>query len=258
MISQRELDRYRRYGVAYPIRVLDTDEAERFRSATEALERALGGAPRTIEVRQMHLHFRWAYELATAPRVLDAVQALMGPNLMIWATELFAKPANDPNLFIAWHRDRPYMGFDGEVVTAWISLARSFEENGCLQLTLEEDRARVRETGASKRTPKDSSSVHSVVLEPGEMSLHDADVHHGSERNRSGEKRVGFAIRFITPATRPRTGRPRVLVVRGADTSNRFEHAEAPSEQSATLALQGMRGSAARHMDAMLENLKHR
>lgn len=257
-LTDSQLLDYRRRGVAFPIRVLGADAAARYRDACDELEAMLGGAPRTVEVRQMHLHFRWAYELCTNPRVLDAVERLLGPNLLVWATELFAKRARDPNLFIAWHRDSTYMGFDPALsVTAWVSLARSFHENGCMQVALEEDRANGQlGGGGDKNGPGPGVEVLDVELEPGEMSLHDNLVYHGSGPNLSGEKRVGFAIRYITPEARALSGRPRVLVARGTSTADHFEIAPPPSEADPRVALGDMRVSALKHLDAMLSNLK--
>jgi non-haem Fe2+, alpha-ketoglutarate-dependent halogenase len=262
-LSERHLEQYRRYGVTFPIRVMPAERAAHYRSRCDELEILLGGSPRTIEVRQMHLHFRWAYELCVQPAVLDAVEAVLGPNLMVWATELFAKRARDPNLFIAWHRDSPYMGFDPRLTaTAWISLGRSFRENGCLQVVLEEDRlnstlgkdAAARRESTGPGVPEDS--VTNVELEPGQMSMHDVNVYHGSGPNLSGEKRVGFAVRYITPEARALSGKPRVVLARGHDAGGNFEIVAPPEDTDASTALAGLRESAMRHLDAMLYNLK--
>src|SRR5262249_31803990 len=129
--AQRE--QYDQDGFVFPLPVLAAAEAQRFRCASDALEHSLGGKPRTIEVRQMHLHFPWAWQLATHPRILDAVEDILGPNLLIWATELFTKHAHDGKLSIGWHRDRPYMGFVAEfTATAWVALSESTRANGCM------------------------------------------------------------------------------------------------------------------------------
>src|SRR5262245_59399866 len=104
--------RYERDGILFPLRVLSTVEAQAYRTACDELELLLGGKPRTIDVRQMHLHFSWAYALATQPSILDAVESLLGPNLLIWATELFAKHASDSTVSVGWHQDVTYMRFD--------------------------------------------------------------------------------------------------------------------------------------------------
>src|SRR5262245_25953362 len=123
VLNAEQRRRYERDGIVFPIRVLSREEARKYRRACDELESHPGGKPRTIEVRQMHLHFRWAYDLAAHPRILDAVTDLLGPNLLIWATELFAKHPQDASVAIGWHRDQPYMGFDAaNTVTAWVAL----------------------------------------------------------------------------------------------------------------------------------------
>jgi hypothetical protein len=244
--------RYERDGLLFPIPVLSDAEVERFRYACDHLEGLLGGKPRTIDVRQMHLHFPWACELATAPRVLDQVAAVLGPDLLIWATELFAKHPRDPGVAIGWHRDRDYMGFDSaRSVTAWIALSPSHEDNGCLLAWPGPERRE-----AAPGTP--DAPPTSVVLAPGEMSLHDADILHGSRANRCDEKRVGFAVRFVEPTVRPRHGRPRMLLARGHAASDAYELVGPPEPGDEDLALRALRRSALQHFDAVLRNLADR
>src|SRR5207249_7027213 len=132
-LTEAEQRRYERDGLVFPLPVLSPSEVGRFRAACDELEGHLGGKPRTIEVRQMHLHFPWAHELATHPAVLDAVEDLLGPDLLVWATELFAKHPQDPGVLIAWHRDLPYLGLtSGASTTAWVALSPSTPANGCL------------------------------------------------------------------------------------------------------------------------------
>jgi ectoine hydroxylase-related dioxygenase (phytanoyl-CoA dioxygenase family) len=125
---------YQRDGIVFPIPVLSDHEVRAGRAACDDLEARLGGQPRTVEVRQMHLHFPWAYELATHPRILDAVEDVLGPDLLVWATELFAKHPQDAGRSIGWHRDEPYMGFDAAMAaTAWVALSDSTVANSCMR-----------------------------------------------------------------------------------------------------------------------------
>ena len=203
-LSERQHHTYRHDGLLFPIPVLSSEEVRRFRRETDGLEVRLGGKPRTVEVRQMHLHFRWAYELAVHGRVLDAVEGVLGPNILIWATELFSKHPHDEKISIAWHRDRPYMGFDnGETASAWIALADSIPANGCMRAIPDSDRRQAADgdprAGHAKRhataAEVDETRAVNVVLREGEMSLHDADILHGSGSNRSDLKRIGFVVR---------------------------------------------------------------
>jgi hypothetical protein len=128
-----------------------------------------------------------------------------------------------------------------------------------LQVVLEADR----EQSSLGKEPKNGpgpgvpeAQVTDVVLEPGEMSMHDISVYHGSGPNLSNEKRIGFAIRYISPRARALGGRPRVSLARGVDDSGNFELAPPPEDMDTQTALAGMRKSALSHLDAMLYNLK--
>ena len=253
LLSDAQKRRYDEDGIVFPVSVLSTFEAREYRAACDALESQLGGKPRTVELRQMHLHFPWAHALATCPRVLDAVEDLLGPNLLVWATELFAKHAHDPTVSIAWHRDLPYMGFDPRsAVTAWVALSDSTPANGCMRAVPGPSRFE----GGGRRLEVNEAEAIDVVLRAGEMSLHDMEIPHGSGPNRSGQKRVGFVIRYVTPGTRPQEGRPAALLVRGHDRHNHFQLVEPPTDQDADEALAQLKSSAASHFDAVLRNLK--
>ncbi len=253
-----------REGLVFPLTVLAPAEAQHFRAAAEDLEAQMGGKPRTVEVRQMHLHFPWASALATHSAILDAVEDLLGPDLLIWATELFAKHPNDANVAIGWHRDQPYLGLSGgRTVTAWVALSDSTPANGCMRAMPRsaEMAAGPPLAAAALRkwtpSPEQQQSLRDVVLRPGEMSLHGADVLHGSGANPSADKRVGFVIRFAAADARPARGRPPVLLVRGRHHHEHFLYVEPPGPGGAAQALAGLRASAGRHLDAILDNLKH-
>ncbi len=266
ILTAAQQGRYHGEGIVFPIPVLTPDESRYFRSACDALEMQLGGRPRTVEVRQMHLHFPWAYELATHPRVLDVAEDVLGQDLVVWASELFAKHPRDAAVSIGWHRDRTYLEFDPQAtVTAWIALSPCTAENGCMCVVMERERQRAttwRTQGSGSRHRESRSpdvppeSIRPVILEAGEMSLHDVHVLHGSGPNHSGAKRVGFAIRFVTPAAIPRADRPPAILARGHDQFGHFQWIDPPPQADSQHALAGMQRSARRHLELTLENVK--
>jgi non-haem Fe2+, alpha-ketoglutarate-dependent halogenase len=270
LLSESQRQQYRSDGVVFPLRVLTIEEVRRFRAASDELENRLGGKPRTVEVRQMHLHFPWACNLALHPRVLDAVEDVLGPNLLVWATELFTKHPGDAAVSIGWHQDRPYMGFEaGATTSAWIALADSTPANGCMravpgpgrhQATRTEsadDRCNPQQKCRVTAVKVNEEQVVDIVLRAGEMSLHDIDIVHGSGPNHSEEKRIGFVVRYVTPEARPLEGRPPAILARGDDSGGHFQLVDPPRETDASQALRGMRDSAAQHLEAMLHNLQH-
>jgi ectoine hydroxylase-related dioxygenase (phytanoyl-CoA dioxygenase family) len=252
----------------FPLRVLSTAEAHAYRTACDELELLLGGKPRTIDVRQMHLHFSWAYSLATRPAILDAVESLLGPNLLIWATELFAKHATDAAVSIGWHQDVTYMRFNpAQTTTAWIALGDSTIDNGCMRAVPGPERHDIANSTADRAKENGRQGKHvvhsvneekvvDVVLKSGEMSLHDAEILHGSNRNTSHEKRVGFVVRYVSPEAHSPAGRPTALLARGTNSGQNFTVVDPPDDASIGRALAGMKESAARHFDAVLENLR--
>jgi non-haem Fe2+, alpha-ketoglutarate-dependent halogenase len=261
ILSPAEQSRYEQDGIVFPIPVLSPGEVGFFRQACDELERELGGRPRTVEVRQMHLHFPWAHALATHPRVLDAVEDVLGSNLVIWATELFAKHPRDAAVSIGWHRDRTYLEFDPQhTTTAWVALGNCTQDNGCMCVLPERQRqaSEPRRGGgrASGQPAVPPEAILPVVLQAGQMSLHDVHILHGSGPNLSGEKRVGVAIRFVTPQAQPREAHAPAILARGQDDYGHFCLVHPPAEADYQEALLAMRHSARRHLEITLENVK--
>jgi non-haem Fe2+, alpha-ketoglutarate-dependent halogenase len=233
-LSREQVERYERDGILFPIPVLDAEEVAGFRGALEALRARLGGNPKPARMSQPQLHFRWAWDLATHPAVLDAVEDLLGPDILVHSASVFHKPARDPG-FVSWHQDGHYWNMsESRLVSAWIALSPSTAENGCLQVVPGSHRERLTHTdrpgeednllasGLRLATDIDEDRAADVVLAPGEMSLHHLNLIHGSEPNGSGIDRVGFAVRYVAPAVRQSIGHHAVILARGRDEHGHF------------------------------------
>jgi phytanoyl-CoA dioxygenase PhyH len=257
------LARYQREGILFPVAVLSAAETERFRAAFFDLEARLGGKPTARQLAQTHLYFRWAYDLATSPPVLDAVEDILGPNILIWTVSIFAKHGHDP-AYVSWHQDGTYWGLSSiRVVTAWIALTDSTVENGCMRVVKgshlrpilphvetwapdnllsrgQEVQAEVREEDATD-----------VVLRAGDMSLHHVNIIHGSNPNRSASRRVGFAIRFITPDVSQVGERPQAVLARGVDEHHHFELLPRPPDGDLDAAIAAQAEATRRLLEAL-------
>ena len=228
-LTAEQLEEYSAAGFLHPIEVLDPGEAGWFRSQYDRVATLLGGAPKAVRMTQVHRFYRWAWDLAVHATVLDAVESVLGPDILVWSAQVFPKPARDPG-YISMHQDGTYWGLDGgEVTTAWIALTASRRENGCMRLlpgshhsailphndTFAPDNLLTR--GQVVQAEYDEEDVVDIELAPGEMSLHHVRAIHGSHSNPSDDPRIGFAIRYMTPQVRPvRPGEGAVLV-RGTD-----------------------------------------
>lgn len=232
------LQAYAHDGVLFPFTVLTDDELKRYRDDAIECHAALGELAATTEHPikmngELHLHFEWAHALSTHPAVLDVVEQIIGPNILVHSSTLFLKPPG--NSYVSWHQDGHYWGLSApHLVSAWIALANSTVENGCLRvqpgshITLLPHIERVHPdnmlgTGSTVRDGFDEARAVDVELRAGEMSMHHVNMLHGSNPNRSRADRIGYAVRYL--ATDVRQSRPHHLVVlaRGRDDHGHFE-----------------------------------
>jgi len=234
-LTPQQLNAYEADGILFPIEVFSRQEVSQFARQFEETCKCMGGSPKTEDLHQLFLNFKWAYDLATHPKVLDAVESVLGPNLLLWASSVFAKQAHDPG-FISWHQDGTYWGLDsGKVTTAWIGLTESSVDNGCMRVvagsqamaiqphreTFAEDNLLSR--GQEIAVDVSEEEATNVVLAPGQMSLHHVNIVHGSNANTSDKKRIGFAARYITPSVKNNDYHQPVVLARGEDTHGNFE-----------------------------------
>lgn len=212
-MSPDSAERYARDGILFPIPVLSLAEVTGYRNALESVAEICGeGYRRRFD--NLHLFFPWAYRLATQDAVLDAVEGLLGPDIVVDATLVFYKPPNDSG-YAAWHQDSVYSNWHlTPAVSAWIALTPSEPANGCMRVVPGSHREGVREhdtiaddpdlmnrRGERVRVDIEDSQAVDVVLRPGEMSLHHANIVHGSNANHSAGPRIGFIVRFVTSQT---------------------------------------------------------
>jgi ectoine hydroxylase-related dioxygenase (phytanoyl-CoA dioxygenase family) len=233
-LSEETVQHYSREGFYFPIRVLSDDEVRYYRGCLEASEAQHGEAITGKLRAKPHLLWRWANQLIRHPRILDAVEDVLGPNILCWGSSFFNKSAHDP-AYVSWHQDATYWGLEPhDVLTAWIALSDVPISSGAMQF--------VRASHALAQIPHhdtfhadnmlsrgqvvdmeiDASQVVDVPLQAGEMSLHHVHLVHGSAPNTSQARRIGFAIRYMAPHVRQTMGSDTATLVRGEDPYGHF------------------------------------
>lgn len=233
-------------GYCFPLPVFTAAEAAHYRSELERCEALVGGPLGLDERHKPHLLFRWAAELVRAPKLLDLMEGLIGPDIPVWDAVLFTKEPHGPE-HITWHQDLAYWGLahDDPVYTAWVALSASTRESGCMRVIPGTHRQPIHahrdsyaahnllSRGQSVEMTFDEATAVDVELAPGEVSLHDGTIVHGSEPNRSDDRRLGFGIRYIPTSTRQLSALPdSASLVRGTD---RFRHFELEPEPGGDL-----------------------
>ena len=235
VLSEAEIRTCRSRGYHFPIRVFDAAEAAACRDRLEAVESRLGGPLAGPFRHKCHLLFPWLADLVRDPAIVDPVASLLGPDLLCWNTNLFCKEPRDPG-FISWHQDSIYFGLsDTRGLTAWVALTASTPESGCMRVVpgshRESELPHVERPSANNMLTRgqevavdvDEADAVDLVLAPGEMSLHDLLIVHGSNPNESDDRRIGVAIRYIPTSTRQLGGRDTATLARGTDAFGHFE-----------------------------------
>ena len=223
------IDQYSSNGFASPIRVMTeslsaelADRVQKLRKTNPPLaERALG--------TNCHLLFPLLHELSHTSKILDEVEQVIGPNIMLWSTSFFIKDPGSKS-YVSWHQDSTYWGLNPlEIVTAWLAFTPSNNSNGCMRVIPESHRRgqsthkdtfandNLLSRGQEIEVDISGEQVVELALEPGEMSLHHVQIFHGSNSNDSNTVRIGFAIRYIPAYTRQEGGRTFAELVRGED-----------------------------------------
>ncbi|MCW5619487.1 MAG: phytanoyl-CoA dioxygenase family protein [Burkholderiales bacterium] len=237
VLTRQQVEAFARNGYHFPVRAFSAEQALGYRAKLEGVERQLGTALMKTNIKNKpHLLLTWADELVRHPAILDAIEDILGPNLLCWSSSLFIKDARDPS-YISWHQDSTYWGLSHpDVVTAWVALSHSTQANGCMRVdpgthlmeqlphkdTFAADNLLTR--GQEVQVEVDEQRVVDIVLQPGEFSLHHVRIVHGSEPNGSDERRIGFAVRYVPTYLKQLAGpRDSAMLVRGVDNYHHFD-----------------------------------
>ncbi len=238
-LSKVALERYHKDGFYHPLRALNEKEVACCRDDVELVEKKhlkkIGGVLR----HKPHLLLTSLDAIVRNTAILDSVEDLIGPDILVWASLFFTKECNDQR-FVGWHQDSTYWGLSGlDVVTAWVALSPATVESGAMRMipgshlkqfphqeTPNDKNMLTR--GQEVLTDIDEEKAVYIELKPGEYSLHHVRIIHGSGPNLGSDRRLGFAIRYIPTRLKQKNGRDRALLVRGKDKYGHFDLESSP------------------------------
>ena len=238
-LSEDQLREYDRRGIVFPIEVLSTAEVSLFLRELQTIVEHCGGTQKRLD--GLHLFFEWAYRLVSHERLLNVIEDVLGGELLVDGSLVFYKRPHDLS-YVSWHQDSVYSDWHQTPSTsAWIALTPSHAVNGCMRVipgshkhgqmahNTVHDGMNLLVRGEQIITVDDSRAVD-VVLSPGQMSLHQSDLVHGSRANTSDEPRIGFIVRFVTHRVLKRD-RP-LLRVRGSASCGHLRLGTPPTRQN--------------------------
>ena len=249
MLSDAEVAAYHEAGYHFPIDILSPAEAADIRKKLEAHEARAGGPISGNMRHKPHLYLTFLNDLIRHPRILDAAEDVLGENLLCWTSTFFIKEPADPG-FVSWHQDATYWGLSSpDVMTVWVALTPANLVNGCMafmpgshreQLAHRDtfDKNNLLSRGQEIAAEVDESRGVFVPLAPGQASMHHVLLVHGSAPNRSQDRRIGLAIRYIPTTVRQVAGpRDSATLVRGVDVEKNFAHEPRPEADASPEAM---------------------
>lgn len=231
--SDSFVEAYRENGFAFGLPVFSHDEVTTIRNAIETLEADHTNGANGYDLGQFfrvngHVVIPLLSDLSRTPAILDAVEQVLGPDLLVWSVELFIKEANSSKT-VSWHQDITYwgMGETDDEVTAWVALSDVSIQAGCMRFIPGSHKGGIvdhQDTFAADNLLSRGQEISGIdettaihgPLQPGQMSLHHGRCFHASGANQSDDRRIGLAIRYVTPAVRDHApGRDWAMPVRG-------------------------------------------
>lgn len=246
-LSPAQIDRYKADGFVFPIEALPAPDAHALRAEFEALERDWRDADLPLPLNtykrvNAHCVMPLACKIAMTPAVLDVVEGLLGPDILIYSVEFFVKEPRT-RAMVSMHQDLTYWGFGAidDMVTAWIALSPATCQSGCMDFVRASHRNQIlphRDThnadnllsrGQEVQVDVAENDKVAIELSPGQMSLHHGLTVHGSGPNLSEDRRIGAVIRYCAPSIAQQVAeRDYAMLARGADRINNFIHISPP------------------------------
>ena len=241
-LTVEQLDHYKNKGYISPVNALSSSEAKEIRDEIEKIEKDWPGALEGINRNYVHLISPIFNKVCLNKNILDAVESLIGKNILICGTTLFIKNPNEKG-FVSFHQDAKYIGLEPHNwVTVWLAVTDANEYNGCMRMlpgshneNLKTHEQKFDENNLLTRgqtiTNVPLDKTEPIILKAGQVSLHHPLIVHGSGLNQSNDRRIGFVIQsYIGTNVNQVIGKMFVQKARGEDKYKFHEYSKIPIE----------------------------
>ena len=187
----------------------DTEIDANRRLLDDAIESGLLQRPNYL-LEPHTLDDRWL-NLCKSPGVIDSVETVLGPNLILVYSSVFIKSPHSSDR-VAWHQDNNYWPsvHGNDVVTVWMAIDDADAANSAMQVIPQshvgfKEYATVAAESAKDMLPKKvvvtskmEKSAVTLAMPAGALSIHDSFLLHGSGANTTERRRAGYTIRFCS------------------------------------------------------------
>jgi len=235
-------------GYIAGLKIMPPEEMATYRQEFDRIEAAQGKQSSQVGIMNKHKEEPAFWELVSHPRILDAAEQILGPDILLLGSHFFCKYPDLSESYVAWHQDVTYWGLlPPKAVSAWLAIDDTDVENGCMRVIAASHCVGLLPHGKADQAGNllsvnqeipaelvDTAKAVDMPLRAGSASLHDGMLIHGSNPNRSTRRRCGLTIRFTTPDVRPASqetnfARWKPILLRGQDRYGYFELDAPPS-----------------------------
>jgi hypothetical protein len=212
-LDEKQLRQYREDGYAILGRVLSDQDLEelrreeaRFRANVKVTE---SGKNQTLFFSQVCPYSAIVRRVGTSGAHLDAMEQLIGPDVMLWFTQFVTKmpDAASGKSEFPWHQDNGYIAIEpANNVTVWIALDDVDTRNGCVWI---DPKSHLKGLLPHKKKSADSWFLEikvegdgvPAVLKAGEGVAFTGLTLHRSKLNHTDQPRRGFFFEYCDPAS---------------------------------------------------------
>ena len=249
VLTQAQIDSFHEDGFLFPVRVFSETEAGAARERFEQFCVRFPEHAAKLDVKA-NIICPWVTELCRTPRILDVIEDLIGPNILCTSSNFrFKHP--DGRTHAGWHQDGKYIQMEPNLTLMVVALTDFTEQSGCVQFIpgshrwgylehsqTDPDPDSILDRQQKIVAPFDESLAVPAILEPGEMSLHQPGMIHGSQPNRADFTRVAWIADYIPTRARVLSGQKAgAMLMRGTDSYGHFEAESTPDAEASPAAI---------------------
>ena len=242
LLSEDQIKQYNQKGYVSPIQALTKNQAQEVKEEIEFIENKWPNELKNLGRNYPHLISPVLDNVVRNSNILDAVESIIGKNILACGTTLFIKEPDERG-FVSFHQDAKYIGLEPHNwVTAWVAITDANENNGCMKMwpgthkqELKYHNEKFDYNSGNLLTRGQTvenvplEKTESVILTEGQMSLHHPRIVHGSGINKSKKRRIGFVIQsYIGTNVKQVLGKMYVQLVRGKDNFNYHQKTNKP------------------------------
>lgn len=247
-LNRQQIDFYNENGYLMPIDIFNPLETERNRTYFDYLlasMKAYNDGRDSYAINGYQALCQGLYDIGTDKRIVDLVEDIIGPDVVLWGTHFFCKLPFDPKS-VPWHQDASYWPVSpARTVTAWLAIDDVDEENSAMQFipkTHNKGHLKFKKLKEKAAAGLDQE-IDNVAqygdpvydcLKAGQISLHADMLAHGSQANKSARRRCGLVIRYCSAASEPvdREWGTQSVIVRGSDSNGWWANNPRPAGEN--------------------------